>query len=232
MLPLFYVVLLIALTSVGLLFYLLFRRRVSLSILRARGYLGIALCAVAVLVLVSCAAAVTVWNDPARDAQTHVTDTQYVQLTDLFEEYADHTLRLERAYQSTLQYPDRIRKERMSYQTAVKELDRLTDKALLLKSSFSVQTIPPHLPSALEHRLSKMMADDRKAYEAHIRLLLSIRQELSDGNKHSPTRRVSREVLRDIRLLVMAEIPAYTDTNVRIYKLRRDIDETYRHIHD
>lgn len=228
MLSLFYVVLVIALTSVGLLFYMLFRRRVSLSILRARGYLGVALLASIFLILICCAAAFGVWGDHRQSSPTYVTDLQYEQLSDWFDEYEAHTLQLERSYQSTLRYADSLGPQRMSYRAAMNELGRMTDKALHLKSSFTVQPVPNHLPSSLAHRISKLTADDKKAYETHIRLLLSIRQELSRGADKTPMRRVSREDAKQIRLLVLAEVPAFTDTNVRLYQLRRDIDETYR----
>ena len=232
MLSLFYVVLVIALTSVGLLFYLLFRRRVSLSILRARGYLGVTLCGGVFALLLVCAAVVGMWNAHDRESPSHVSDLQYEQLSDWFGEYEDHTFRLERAYQQTIRFADSLGPQRVSYRAAMDELDDLTDNALLLKSSFTVHTAPPELPATLAHRINKLTTDDKKAYEAHIRLLLSIRRELLSGADKTPLRRVSRDDVKQIRLLVLAEIPAHNDTNVRLYKLRRDIDETFRHERD
>lgn len=228
MLSLFYIVLVIALTSVGLLFYMLFRRRISLTIFRARGYLGVSLFALLFITLIGCATAVGFWGSETRTEPNRITDTQYAQLTDYLDEYASHTERLERSYQSVLRLAARIDEDALPYRSALHELDRLTDKALLLKSSFTVQTVPQQLPPTLAHRLDKMRADDTKSYEAHLHLLISLRQELAVGSGKSPQRQVSDEDCEQIRLLVLDQIPAYTDTKVRLYALRRDIDDTYR----
>ena len=38
----------------------------------------------------------------------------------------------------------------------------------------------------------------------------------------------AKEDRKKIRLLMLDQLPAYTDTNVRLYALKRDIDDTYR----
>lgn len=228
MLSLFYIVLVIAITAVGLLIFMLFRRRISLSIFRARGYFGIGLCVLALLALIGCGAAVGIWGEQHRSAPDKLTDVQYEAVSDWIDEYASHTKRLERSYRRTVHFLNRIERDGLSYRAARYEVDRLMDKALLLKNSFLVQEVPKQLSPVLTRRMTKMVTTDTKSYEAYLRLLLSIREELDLGAKEMPHRRVSGEDIKKIRLLILDQLPAYTDTNVRLYTLKRDIDDTYR----
>ena len=228
MLSLFYIVLVIAITAIGLLIFLLFRRRISLSIFRARGYFGIGLCVLALLALIGCGAAVGIWGEQYRTAPDKLTDVEYEAVADWIDEYASYTKRLERSYRRTAHFSDRVEHDGLSYQAALYEVDRLTDKALVLKNGFIMQKVPSKLPPALAHRMTKMAATDTKSYEAYLRLLLSVRDELEHGAKASPNRPVSKEDRKKIRLLMLDQLPAYTDTNVRLYALKRDIDDTYR----
>ncbi|MBQ5745526.1 MAG: hypothetical protein IIV84_00950 [Selenomonadales bacterium] len=228
MLSLFYIVLVIAISAVGLLIFLLFRRRISLSIFRARGYFGIGICVLALLALIGCGAAVGIWGEHHRTAPDKLTDIQYETVTDWIDEYASYTKRLERSYRRTAHFLDRVESDALSYQAALYEVDRLTDKALVLKNGFVMQKVPSDLPPALVHRMTKMTTTDTKAYEAYLRLLLSVREELESGAKTSPNRIVSKEDKKKLRLLILDQLPAYTDTHVRLHVLKRDIDDTYR----
>ncbi len=228
MLSLFYVVLVIAITAVGLLLFLLFRRRVSLSIFRARGYFGIGLCVLALLALIGCGAVVGIWGEHDRNTPDKLTAVQYEAVTDWIDEYASYTKRLERSYRRTAHFLDRLEEDRMSYQSALYEVDHMTDKSLMLKNSFIMQEVPKQLPPTLTHRMTKMVSVDTKSHEAHLQLLLSVREELERGAKLTPNRRVSSDDRKKIRLLILDRLPAYTDTNVRLYTLKRDIDDTYR----
>lgn len=228
MLSLFYIVLVIAISAVGLLIFLLFRRRMSLSIFRARGYLGIGMCILAMVALIGCGAAVGIWGEQYRNAPDKMTEVQYESVIDWTDEYASYTKRLERSYRRTAHFADRIEQDKLSYQAALYEVDRLTDKALILKNGFILLKVPTDLPPTLAHRMTKMISTDTKSYEAYLRLLLSVRQELEQGAKTSPDRTVSAETKKNIRLLILDQLPAYTDTNVRLYALKRDIDDTYR----
>ena len=228
MLSLFYIVLVIAITAVGLLIFMLFRRRISLSIFRARGYFGIGMCILALLALIGCGAAVGILGQQYRTAPDKLTDIQYEAVTDWVDEYASYTKRLERSYRRTVYLLERIEQNGLSYQASLYEVDRLTDNALLLKNGFIVQELPRELPPTLAHRMTKMVTTDTKSYEAYLRLLLSVREELEHGAKISPNRRVTKEDVKKIRLLILDQLPAYTDTNVRLYTLKRDIDDTYR----
>ncbi len=228
MLSLFYIVLVIAITTVGLLIFMLFRRRVSLSIFRARGYFGIGLCVLALLALIGCGAAVGIWGQQYRTAPDKLTDIQYESVADWIDEYASHTKRLERSYRRGVHFLERIENNTLSYQEALYEIDRMTDKALVLKNSFIVQEIPKELPPALSHRMTKMVSTDTKSYEAHLRLLLSVRDELESGAEKTPNHRISAEDKKKIRLLMLDQLPAYTDTHVQLYALKRDVSDTYR----
>ncbi len=228
MLSLFYIVLVIAITAVGLLFFMLFRRRVSLTIFRARGYSGIIVCALAFIALIGCGAAVGIWGDRHRSTPDRLTDVQYEAVADWIDEYASHTKRLERSYRRTVHFLDRIEQNGLSYREALYEVDRLTDSVLALKNSFIVQKVPKELPPVLAHRMTKMTTTDTKSYEAYLRLLLSIREDLELGSEEAPYRQVSDEDIKKIRLLILDQLPAYTDTNVRLYTLKRDVNDIYR----
>ena len=228
MLSLFYIVLVIAIVAVGLLIFMLFRRRVSLTIFRARGYVGIGVCILAFIALIGCGAAVGFWGQQQRSAPDKLTDVQYESVADWIDEYASHTKRLERSYRRSVHFLDRVEHDGLSYREAIYEVDRLTDNALVLKNSFIVQEVPKDLPPVLTHRMTKMVTTDTKSYEAYLRLLLSIREELELGGEESPHRLVSDEDVRKIRLLMLDQLPAYTDTNVRLYAFKRDVNDTYR----
>ena len=228
MLSLFYIVLVIAISAVGLLIFLLFRRRISLSIFRARGYFGIGICVLALLALIGCGAAVGIWGQQYRTAPDKLTDVQYEAVADWIDEYASYAKRLERSYRRCVHFLDRVEHDDLSYQAALYEVDRLTDNALALKNGFIMHKVPTELPPALVHRMTKMTTTDTKSHEAYLRLLLSVREELERGAKGSPKRIVSKEDKKKLRLLILDQLPAYTDTNVRLYALKRDIDDTYR----
>ncbi len=231
MLSLFYIVLVIALTSVGLLFYLLFRRRISLTIFRARGYFGVSLFVIAFITLVGCATAVGIWGNQNRHSPTELTDTQYNAFVDWADSYRSYNDRLQRSYIATKTLSHAIEDGKLTYEDARYEIDRQTDKALVTKSGFAKLAIDRTLPIELTERMEKMASHDTERYEKQLRLLLSLRQEIAKGAELTPSERISDSDAKHLRLLILDQLPAHTSVNAQLYALKQDVLDTYRQRH-
>lgn len=231
MLSLFYIVLVIALTSVGLLFYLLFRRRISLTIFRARGYFGVTLLTIAFITLIGCATAAGIWGNQNRHSPSELTDSQYSALIDWTDDYRALSDRLRRSYTALRALEDAIADDKMTYADALYEIDRQTDKTLVLKNSFAKLAVPRTLPTELRKRMEKMSASDTEQYERQLRLLLSLRQEVAQGAQERPSRLVSANDRKHIRLLILDQLPAHLDVNTRLYSFCQEVEDTYRQRH-
>lgn len=231
MLSLFYIVLIIALTSVGLLFYLLFRRRISLTIFRARGYFGVTLLTIAFLILIGCATAVGIWGNQNRHSPDELTVTQYTAVMDWKDNYHALNDRLLRSYTATKTLGEAITNGKMTYDDARHELDRQADKALILKNSFAKMTTERTLPTELKERMDKMVAADTAQYEKQLRLLLSLRQEIAKGSEQTPDSLINANDAKHIRLLILDQLPAHSDANTKLHTFMEDINNTYRQRH-
>lgn len=231
MLSLFYIVFVIALTSVGLLFYLLFRRRISLTIFRARGYFGVAVLTLAFITLIGCATAVGIWGSHNRHAPNELTDTQYSAFTDWTDSYRALSERLERSYTAARNLGEAIEQGKMTYDDARHEIDRQADKALVLKNAFAKLTADRSLPTELKERMTKMTSADTEQYERQVRLLMSLRQEVAKGASETPNRLVSASDTKHIRLLLLDQLPVHANMNVRLHALIEDVNDTYRQRH-
>lgn len=228
MLSLFYIVLAIALTSVGLLFYLLFRRRISLTIFRARGYFGVMLLTLAFITLIGCATAVGIWGGQNRHSPNELTDEQYASFIDWTDSYRALNDRLIRSYTAARTLGEAIEEGKLTYDDARHEIDRQTDKSLVLKNSFAKLAVPRALPTELKGRMEKMSSSDTERYEKQVRLLLSLRQEIAKGAELTPDRRVNIGDMKHIRLLLLDQLPVHCDLNEHLYTLIETVNDTYR----